>query len=173
MKLNRRYGLLMVALASIGAGAAVTALAQTSPSAASSSSAAPAGRGHWHGAGRGLAGTLLRATRQLNLTAEQQSQIKTVLSTARAQARANASAAGSVDIAVLGNPADPNYATALETMKTNAANRIQLEAEVQSQIYNVLTSEQRAQLPTVLASIKAKMAQRRAAWQQRAAGQSN
>lgn len=169
MKLNRRSGMLVVALASIGMGmgTALTVLAQDASS--SSSSSAPAHHHHGHfrgrrfGPGSMLLGMTLRAAHQLNLTADQKAQIKTILQTARSQARANAQA-GSIDIAVLGNPADPNYATELETLKSNAANRIQEESELQSQIYNVLTAQQKEQLPTVLASIKAKQAARRAAW---------
>jgi hypothetical protein len=68
---------------------------------------------------------------------------------------------------VLGNPGDANYATALQSAKTLAATRIQNESELQGQIYNVLTAQQKAQLPTVLASMKAQAAQRRAAWEQK------
>jgi Spy/CpxP family protein refolding chaperone len=159
MKLNKRYGVLMAALLAMGVGTALAASSSTAPVAAG-----PHGRFHGHGPGA-LVGTLLRATRQLNLTAEQQSQIKTILSNARAQWKANLSAPA--DITVLGNPADPNYATAVQAAKTNVANRVQLESEVEGQVYNVLTTEQKAQLPAVLASMKAQMAQRRAAWQQR------
>ena len=55
----------------------------------------------------------------------------------------------------LANPGDPNYATALQSAKTFASTRIQQESELQGQIYNVLTAQQKAQLPTVLASMKA------------------
>lgn len=170
MKLNRRFGMLMVALASIGMGTTVV-LAQDDSSSSSSSASAPHhhfGRGHFRGPfgggpGGSLVGATLRAAHQLNLTAEQKSEIKTILQTARSQARANAQAS-SVELSAIGNPADPNYATALQTLKTNAANRIQEESEIQSQIYNVLTTQQKSQLPTVLASIEAKQAARRAAW---------
>jgi Spy/CpxP family protein refolding chaperone len=113
-----------------------------------------------------LLGTTLRAAHQLNLSAEQQSQIKTILQNAHAQAKANR-AANAVDMAVIGNPADPNYATALQTMKTNAANRVQAESELQAQIYNVLTPQQKTQLPSVLASMKAKQEAQHAAWAQK------
>jgi Spy/CpxP family protein refolding chaperone len=171
MKLNMRHGVLMVALASLGTAMAGSALAApvTGDAVSTSSSAPAAPQRHWHGhgpmGGSFLLGTLLRAAHQLNLSDDQKSQIKTILTSARSEART--AAAAQPDIAVLGNPADPNYATALQTVKTNAANRIQRESELQSQIYNVLTSEQKSQLPMVLAGIKAKMAQRRA---QHAAG---
>jgi Spy/CpxP family protein refolding chaperone len=118
---------------------------------------------------------MLRATRQLNLTADQQTAIKGILSTARAQHRAAAATAGGassgvassgVDIVALGNPGDPNYAAALQNAKTAAANRLQKEVDLQGQIYNVLTADQKAKLPQVLADMKSKAEQRRAAWTQ-------
>src|SRR6185437_3942794 len=133
-------------------------------------------RGHrWHGHRGGfLLGMTLRAAKQLNLTAEQQASIKTILSNARAQAKAaHASGQSQLDMTVLGNPGDPNYATALQSAKTLAANRIQTESELQGQVYNVLTAQQKAQLPAVLASMKAQAAQRRADWEQKHASGSS
>jgi Spy/CpxP family protein refolding chaperone len=169
MKLNRNVGLLVLAVASLG-GAAGAAYAQsTAP--ATTTTTAPAHDGHmWHRhhGGGFLVGMTLRATKQLNLTADQQASIKTILTTARAQAKAaHASGQPPVDIAVLANPGDPNYATALQTAKTLAATRIQNESELQSQIYNVLTADQKAQLPAVLATLKARAQQRHAVWEQR------
>jgi len=109
---------------------------------------------------------MLRATRQLNLTSEQQTTIKGILSSARAQHQANAGGAG-VDFVTLGNPGDPNYAAAVQNARTAAANRLQSEVELQGQIYNVLTADQKAKLPQVLADMKSKAEQRRAAWSQR------
>jgi Spy/CpxP family protein refolding chaperone len=176
MKLNRNVGLLVLAAASIAVGGAVGIASAQTPAATTSTSAAttttpPAqGQRHWHRGGHHggmLVGMTLRATKQLNLSAEQQASIKTILSNARVQAKA-AHAAGQspVDLAALANPADPNYATALQSAKTFAANRIQQESELQGQIYNVLTADQKAQLPTVIASLKAQAQARRAAWQQ-------
>jgi protein CpxP len=170
MKLNRNVGLLVLAVASIG-GAAGVAYAQSTAPATTTTTTPPAHGGHmWHrhhGGGL-LVGMTLRATKQLNLTADQQASIKTILTTARAQAKAaHASGQAPVDTAVLGNPGDPNYATALQSAKTLAGTRIQNESELQSQIYNVLTAEQKAQLPAVLATLKAQAQQRRAVWEQR------
>jgi Spy/CpxP family protein refolding chaperone len=168
MKLNRNVGLLVAAIATIGAGAGV-AYAQSTTSSSTTTTIAPATHGKWHHHQGGfLLGMTLRATKQLNLTAEQQASIKTILSTARAQAKAaHAAGAPAIDMSVLGNPGDANYATALQSAKTLAATRIQNESEIQGQVYNVLTAEQKAQLPTVLASMKAQAAQRRAAWEQK------
>ncbi len=169
MKVNGKVAVLLAALTTVGAGVgAAMAADTTSTTPSTTASTAPAKHaGHWHHMrGSLLVGTLLHATQQLNLTAEQQQSIKTILSNARAQARANAQSP-QVDMTVLANPGDPNYATALQTAKTLAAQRVDRESELQSQIYNVLTAQQKAQLPQVLADMKAKFEARRAAWQQR------
>jgi Spy/CpxP family protein refolding chaperone len=112
-----------------------------------------------------LVGMMLRATHQLNLTAEQQTTIKGILSSARAQHHSAAGTA-SVDMMTLANPGDPNYAAALQNAKAAAATRLQTQVELQSQIYNVLTADQKAKLPQVLADMKTRFEARRAAWQQ-------
>jgi Spy/CpxP family protein refolding chaperone len=167
MKLNRTLGLLLVATATVGAGAAVAAVSTTTTPAATTAATAPAPDGkHWHHRHGGmLVGVMLRATHQLNLTSEQQATIKGILSTARAQHEAAAGTA-SFDVIALANPGDPNYATALQNAKTAAATRLQNQVELQSQIYNVLTADQKAKLPQVLADMKSKAEQRRAAWLQ-------
>ena len=166
MKLNRSLSVLLVATAAVGAGAAAAA-ATTAPAPTAATAPAPAG-GNWHQhfhRGGMLVGMLLRATHQLNLTAEQQTAIKGILSSARTQRQAAAGSAG-FDLMTLANPGDPNYATALQNAKTAAANRLQSQVELQSQIYNVLTADQKAKLPQVLADMKSKAEQRRAAWLQ-------
>jgi len=165
MKLNRTLGLLLVATATAGAGVAVGAATPSSTAAATSAVTAPAPGGrHWHHHGGMLVGMMLRATHQLNLTPEQQSTIKGILSNARSQHQASAS---QVDMFTLANPGDPNYATAVQSAKAAAAEHLQREVELQSQIYNVLTEDQKSKLPQVLADMKSKAEQRRAAWQQR------
>jgi Spy/CpxP family protein refolding chaperone len=168
MKLNRNVGLLAVAIASLSGAAGIAYAQSTTSSSTTATTTAPAeAHGKWHHRGGGfLLGMTLRATKQLNLTADQQASIKQILSTARAQAKAARAAGPAVDMTVLGNPGDPNYATALQSAKSLASTRIQNESEIQAQIYNVLTAEQKAQLPTVLASLKAQAAQRRATWEQ-------
>lgn len=170
MRSNRRTGMLVVAVASIGLGTAAAALAQEG---ASSSSAAEAGmHHHYHHRhagrfrGRGpampgsmLLGTTLAATHRLNLTEAQKAQIRTILKNARAEERTSRP---SVDMAVLGNPGDPNYATELQNLKTHAADRIQHESDLQGQIYAVLTPQQKSELPSVLTRMKEKWGQRRA-----------
>jgi len=167
MKLNRTLGVLLVATATLGAGAAAVATAATTTPAATTATTAPAPGGrHWHHRGGGmLVGVMLHAAHQLNLTADQQATIKGILSNARAQHQGQAATAA-VDLAALANPGDPNYATALQNAKAAAASRFQNEVELQGQIYNVLTADQKAKLPQVLADMKSKREQRRAAWMQ-------
>jgi Spy/CpxP family protein refolding chaperone len=170
MKFNRNVGLLVLAVASLGTAAGVArAQTTTTPSTTTTTTTAPATGHEWHRHHGGfMLGMTLRATKQLNLTADQQASIKSILSTARAQAKAaHASGTSPIDMTVLGNPGDANYATALQSAKTLASTRIQNQSELQGQIYNVLTAQQKAQLPTVLASMKAQAAQRRAAWEQK------
>jgi Spy/CpxP family protein refolding chaperone len=100
-----------------------------------------------------------RALKQLNLSDDQKQQIKALVSAERQAARSQAAA----DLSVLANPADPNYASALQGVKDRAAARIQHWSDVQLQIFNVLTPEQKAQLPQVLSAMQARNAQRRAA----------
>jgi Spy/CpxP family protein refolding chaperone len=176
MKLNRYVSLWVLAIAGLTAVTGTVSAQTTTPS-TTTATTAPAQGHKWHGRFGGgglLLGITLHAAKQLNLTAEQEASIKTILSNAHAQAKAaHATGNTALDMAVLGNPGDPNYATALQSAKTLAANRIQTESELQGQIYNVLTAEQKAQLPTVLASMKAKAEARRAALEEKRATGNN
>ncbi len=162
MKLNRTLGLLLIASATIGAGAALAA--QTSPR-ESNTNVAPAVQGpHWHRHGGMLVGVMLRAAHHLDLTPEQQASIKTILGNARAQHQS--AGVPRVDLAALANPGDPNHAAAIESARAAAAARFQSELDVQQQIYDVLTAEQKAKLPQVLAEMQSKARERRAQWAQ-------
>jgi Spy/CpxP family protein refolding chaperone len=165
-----RKTMLLGALLSCGVAAAVTAATTTG---AADTAAAP-GAGHpMHfqgGPGRGMPGAMMEgpffhAIHQLNLTAEQQTTVHGYLETARQQSRA--SVASQLDSTALANPGDPNYLAAITTAKNAAAARIQQQSELQVQIYGLLTPEQQAKLPQVLADMKAQHEQRRADWQQR------
>lgn len=158
MKLNRTCAVLLAALVGV-TGAAAAAQADT---ASTATTPATTPLRHWgHARGGMLLGTLLRATRQLNLTDAQKSSIKGILASAR-----SAQSASAPDITVLGNPGNPDYASAVQSAKSLASTRIDRESAIATQIYDVLTPAQKTQLPTVLASMKARAAQRRAAWQQ-------
>ena len=162
MKSTIKRVLVTAALGTLGAGAFGIASAQAVSSAPSS---APQGRHHWHGhfGGSRFLGTLLRATRQLNLTAEQQTSIKSIIQAAR-PARQAGDPLQHPSLTVLGNPGDPGYASAVQGAQTAAASRVQKESALAAQVYAVLTAQQQAQLPTVLASIQAQQQARRAQW---------
>jgi Spy/CpxP family protein refolding chaperone len=101
----------------------------------------------------------LRALKQLNLSDDQKQQIKSLVIAARQSLKSETA----LDLSVLANPSDPNYASTLQAVKDRAASRIQRWSEVQLQVFNVLTPEQKAQLPQVLSAIQARSTQRRAA----------
>ena len=148
---------LMVALAMTGVAGAV--MGQTGGSSGSAEAGTPGAR-HWHhGHGMMLGGGLLHALHQLNLTPAQQQSVHTILTAAHAQFAAERKAGARPDFTVLSNPGDPNYATALQDLQTRMANRIQEQSQTELALYKVLTPEQQQQLPQILASMKAKMAQ--------------
>ena len=105
-----------------------------------------------------LSGGLLHALHQLNLTPAQQQSVHTILTAAHSQFAAERRAGGRPDFAVLSNPGDPNYATALQDLQTRLATRIQEQSQTELALYKVLTPAQQQQLPQVLATMKAKMA---------------
>ncbi len=170
MKFNSKATLVAMAVAAATSGIGLAAVSPgpttasvTADTTAPGNTAAVHMRHHRGGL---LVGVTLHALRQLNLTAEQRSQIKSLLSAAHGRNQSS----GTADIAVLGNPGDPNYAAAVQAAKSVAAARWQQQIELQGQIYNLLTSEQKAQLPQVLADMKAKAHSRRALWLQKHPG---
>jgi Spy/CpxP family protein refolding chaperone len=108
------------------------------------------------------------ALRQLDLTPVQHEQMRTIVFNAREAVRmerAKEQQSGAAerrrdDFAVLANPGDPNYARALEQLKTHAAERVQQAiaraSETEQKLYNVLTAEQKARLPQVLSEQRAR-----------------
>lgn len=173
MKPNLRLAIVTVlALGTSGAilaADASTAVANTA-SVSSSSASAPGAR-HWRAARSSpLVGTLLRATRQLNLTAAQKTDIKNLLLQARDARRASAQLP---DMTVLGNPSDPGYAAAVQNLKAVRTAQLDRDTTLASSIYQVLTPAQQQALPGVLGDMKAKFAQRRASWLQHHAASSS
>jgi len=93
---------------------------------------------------------VLRVLPELDLSADQRQQIKTILGTARAQWRSETSHYAQNSVA-LGNPGDPNHAAAVQAAQARAAERVQRWSEVQTQVFAVLTPDQQAKLPQLLA----------------------
>ncbi|MGH8228740.1 MAG: Spy/CpxP family protein refolding chaperone [Steroidobacteraceae bacterium] len=125
----------------------------------------------------GLVGILLRQVRQLDLSSAQRQQMRRLLSTAMHERRSQAHP--QLDVAVLGDPGNSGYARAIEHAKARAAQRIENQSKLATQIYHVLTPVQRKQVATLLAAdqvrldaMHEKMQQRRAEREQRQHGRS-
>jgi Spy/CpxP family protein refolding chaperone len=116
---------------------------------------------HWRGARHHRADPLLAAVQQLNLSADQQTGIHGLISSARQAQRAQAKAASDYLFITLGNPGDAGYNAAVATAKSRAVERIQARSSLDGQIYALLSPEQQAQLPQVLAAMQAKLQSRR------------
>jgi hypothetical protein len=167
MKSTIQRVLCAVALATLGAGAVGTAAAQTSASAPAATPPQHMHGGHFRRSGGSpFVGSLLRATRQLNLLPAQQASIKSILAGARGTHQPGTQPQGP-DITVIGNPGSQGYAAAVQGAQAAAAARIVKESTVAEQIYAVLSKSQQDELPAVLASIQAKEQARRAQWASR------
>lgn len=142
----------------VGVGAyADTPATDTTPAAPA---AAPGWHGHRHGGFR-------QVLAKLNLTADQQTQLKSILAQAKPQFQAlMASGRANHEALATTAPTDhPAYDSLLATSKANAASRLQLRSDVWAQIYTVLTPAQQAQVPVIVAAQKAARDARRTAWQ--------
>ncbi|HEY4975145.1 MAG TPA: Spy/CpxP family protein refolding chaperone [Steroidobacteraceae bacterium] len=156
--MKNRTKWLMAALAMTGVAGAV--MGQTASSSSGGAEPGTPGAHHWHrGHGMMLGGGLMHAFHQLNLTPAQQQSVHTILTAAHAQFAAERKAGGRPDFAVLSNPGDPNYATALQDLQTRMANHIQEQSATELALYKVLTTQQQQQLPQILASMKGRMGQ--------------
>ena len=164
MKWTIQRVLVAVAVATFAAGAVGTASAQTTSPAPGTSPPQRMHRGQFRRfGGSPFLSSLLRATRQLNLTTTQQASIRAILKGARSTHQPGAQRQGP-EITVLGNPGSQGYAAAVQDAEAAATARIQKESALAGQIYAQLTSAQQQQLPAVLASIQARQQARRAQW---------
>ncbi|HEY4872800.1 MAG TPA: Spy/CpxP family protein refolding chaperone [Steroidobacteraceae bacterium] len=106
----------------------------------------------------------MHVLKQLNLSAEQQTQIKSIFASAHSQFKEmGASMRSNHEALEATAPTDAGYPALLATEKANAAKRIEQMSAVKTQIYAVLTPAQIKQIPTVIAADKAR-------WQQRHQG---
>ncbi len=152
--MNRSRAIVIAALAAAGfaavAGNAATSTDATSPPAASE---------HWHH--HGPAAHFMHVLKQLNLSAEQKTQIKGIFASAKPQFQAlRESMRSNREALAAATPSDANYPALLATEKANAGKLIDQMSAVKTQIYAILTSEQIKQIPQIIAADKAK-------WQQR------
>ncbi len=123
------------------------------------------GPGMRGGGGQMLVGPLLQQVRQLDLSDQQRQRVRDLFTQARKQQQSNATRPR-VDLSVIGDPGSRGYAKAVQDAKNRAADRIQRQSELATQIYDVLTSVQKRQLATLLAADEVRMQQREQRMQQ-------
>jgi Spy/CpxP family protein refolding chaperone len=150
-------------LATSLSGLAVYAATTTPTAPATDSAGAP----QWHhghrGGGMGAMGYVLH---KLNLTADQKTQIKSILAGQKSQFEAlrESSKANRQALATT-PPTDPNYPALIETAQHNAATRITLMSETWKQVYEgVLTKAQQQQIPGIVAAAQAARESKIADW---------
>lgn len=133
--------------------------------------AAPAAGHQWHGGHRHHRSEFRHVLGQLNLTPEQQTQIKSIVTQARTGSSAHhVSARANRDALLAMSPNDPAYPALLAAEKANAAARIQTASDLKTQIYAVLTPDQQSRIPTIIAADRAARESRIAAWRSQHSG---
>ena len=121
-----------------------------------------------HGGPGGPDGGFRRTLDQLDLTAEQKTQIHAIFDQAKPQLQATheSGRANREQLAVT-PPTDPAYAGLVASAKSNAAEQIQLMSDLWTQVYAKLTPDQRARIPGIVATERTERDARRASWRQR------
>ena len=157
MRISRSNHALCVALGT--AGIAVVALCM--PLAASAGPRAYAAHEHRHEHSYRQRGPFMHALRKLGLTRQQRSQVRELLHASREEGKMEKFPAAPTWQA-LANPGDPHHAEAVQAAQVRAAGRIQRRSELEGKIYALLTSEQKATLPTILAHMRDGRAEHRA-----------
>ena len=155
--ISRHFRTAAVGLVASLVGAAALAGA---PPAAGSDAAPPAMGRHGH-----FDREFHHVLRQLNLSPEQKTQIKSIFEQAKPGMQSKFAAARANHEALMSTaPTDASYPALLATEKANAAARVQATSDMKTQIYAVLTPEQQAKVPQILAADKAARQARIAAW---------
>ena len=168
MKSNRNLlaGILLAAgaLATAAASISTAAAADAATPATTATPAEPGPHGGWrhhHGAWHLLS--------KLNLTAEQQASVKTILASAGPQLKSihQEMRANSLKLSQT-QPNDPNYANVVsQVTQANGSLHSQMITQreaVRAQVYKVLTPAQQTELKALEAQMQANMQARRAAW---------
>lgn len=151
--INRSRAIVIAAIAVVGL-AAITVNAATS-----TDTTPPMHSGHWRH--HGPAAHFMHVLKQLNLSAEQQTQIKSIFASAKPQfASLRQSMRSNHEALLAATPSDAEYPALLATEKANAGKLIDQMSGVKAQIYAILSPAQIKQIPQVIAADKAK-------WQQR------
>jgi Spy/CpxP family protein refolding chaperone len=164
MDRSRGIRKLTLALLPIAALAgAVQTIAATTDQAAPGAAPAPDASGNffYHRPIKGPPGAemgLMKVLRQLNLSDSQKEQVHTILAGMHSQMEADRKSE-LADLPAFGNPGDPQYAAAVQAAQTRASARIRRLSEAQQQIYALLTQQQQAQIPQLLAAMQQRMAE--------------
>jgi Spy/CpxP family protein refolding chaperone len=163
MKSNRN----LLSAGLLAAGALLTAAAGISTATAADEAtpaAAAAGPHRWHHHGPGF---LLS---KLNLSAEQQAAVKTIMANAGPQMKSIRQEMRNNSLKLRQTqPSDANYAGVVaQVTQANGSLHAQMITQreaVRAQIFKVLTPEQQTQLATLQAQMQARMQARGGAWQ--------
>ena len=95
----------------------------------------------------------LMAVNQLGLSDAQHQSIHSIMEQSHTQAKAEF-ANHHDEFSGMMNPGDANYANAVKAAENAAVARIEQRSKDDTQIYNLLTPDQQAKLPQVLATMK-------------------
>ncbi len=170
MKSNRNLlaGILLAAGALVTTAAGISiATAADEPTTAAPAAPGPHGWHHHHHGG-------FHMLSKLNLSAEQQASIKTIMANAGPQMKSihQEMRANSLKLSQT-QPTDANYQSVVaQVTQANGSLHSQMITQreaVRAQIFKVLTPAQQTQLATLKAQMQARMQARRAAWAGRAA----
>ena len=170
MKSNRNLlvGILAAgALVTTAAGISIATAADDATTAPAAAPGGPHGWHHHHGAGNLYS--------KLNLSAEQQASIKTIMANAGPQLKSihQEMRANSLKLSQT-QPTDASYAAVVsQVTQANGSLHSQMITQreaVRAQIFKVLTPAQQTQLAALKAQMQARMQAGRAAWAGRAAG---
>jgi Spy/CpxP family protein refolding chaperone len=154
----RRKAIAAACLATSLAG--IAAYAQTTTTAPAT---AAAGAHQWHHGHHG--GGMFFVLHKLNLTAEQKTQIKSIMAEQKSQYTAlRASIKANREALATTPPTDPSYPALIQTEESNAKTRIQLQSETWTAIYGKLTTQQQQAIPGIVAAAQQARAARVAAW---------
>jgi Spy/CpxP family protein refolding chaperone len=162
---------LTAALGGAAIAATTTPPATATPPATTNDAANHASMLHdWHRGHRD--GDFHRVLDQLQLTAEQKTQIHAIFDEAKPHMQAvhESGRANREQLAVT-PPTDVAYAGLLASAKSNAAEQIQLMSDLWTQVYAKLTPEQRARIPSIVAAERAKWDASKASWKEQHSGQ--
>jgi hypothetical protein len=142
--------------------AGIAAYAQT---AATAPATTTPGANGWHHHGH-HGGGMFFVLHKLNLTADQKTQIKSIMAGEKSQYEALRTSAKANHTALATTPpTDTGYPALIQTEQTNAANRIKLKHETWSAIYStVLTKAQQQAIPGIVAAAQQAREARMAAW---------